>query len=216
MRHFLRLLVVTTMVMPIGIGAAQHMASADPGTTCSSISGSSSISPGFQKLDPAGPAHYTANDHENDVGTLEKNQTITSSGTISGCSGGGVTGGTFTNSVINTHDPSDCNDLLNVGDTKDTTIESVPTGTITIHWNTGATSTGNVKLKPTSSATQLKVVTKFTSGLFSVGEPTSAPGKGKVNVAFSPSPSTGCTSTNLTGATFTNSGTGTTLVIDPS
>ena len=149
MRHFLRLLVATTMVMPIGIGAAQHLASADPGTTCSSISGSSSISPGFQKLDPMGPSHYAANDAENDVGTLEKNQTITSSGTISGCSGGGVTGGTFTNSVINTHDPSDCNDLLHVGDTADTTIEpgSLPTGTIHIRWNTGATSDGNVKLK---------------------------------------------------------------------
>src|SRR5438132_1108834 len=117
MRHFLRLLVVTTMVMPIGIGAAQHSASADPGTNCSSISGSSTIAPGFQKLDPAGPSHYAANDAENDVGTLEKNQTITSSGTISGCSGGGVTGGTFTNSVINNHDPSDCNDLLRGGPT---------------------------------------------------------------------------------------------------
>ena len=213
MRHFLRLLVVTTMVMPIGIGAAQHLASADPGTTCSSISGSSSISPGFQKLDPAGPSHYMANDAENDVGTLEKNQTITSSGTISGCSGGGVTGGTFTNSVINTHDPSDCNDLLHVGDTADTTIESVPTGTIHIRWNTGATSDGNVKLKPTSSATSVKVVTKFTSGLFSVGETTTS--KGKVTVAFTAG-SGQCVSSNLTSVTFTNSGTGTVLVIDPS
>jgi len=215
MRHFLRLLVATTMVMPIGIGAAQHLASADPGTTCSSISGSSSISPGFQKLDPAGPAHYTANDAENDVGTLEKNQTITSSGTISGCSGGGVTGGTFTNSVINTHDPSDCNDLLRVGDTADTTIEpgSLPTGTIHIVWNTGATSDGSVKLKPTSSATSVKVVTKFTSGLFSVGETTTS--KGKVTVAFT-APSGQCVSSNLTSVTFTNSGTGTVLVIDPS
>ena len=203
------------MVMPIGIGAAQHMASADPGTTCSSISGSSSISPGFQKLDPAGPSHYMANDAENDVGTLEKNQTITSSGTISGCSGGGVTGGTFTNSVINTHDPSDCNDLLHVGDTADTTIEagSLPTGTIHIRWNTGATSDGNVKLKPTSSATSVKVVTKFTSGLFSVGETTTS--KGKVTVAFTAG-SGQCVSSNLTSVTFTNSGTGTVLVIDPS
>jgi hypothetical protein len=115
--------------------------------------------------------------------------------------------------VINTHDPSDCNELARVGDTADTTIESVPTGTIHIVWNTGATSDGNVKLKPTSSATQLKVVTKFTAGKFSVAENPAS--KGKVTVGFTVG-SGQCVSSNFTSATFTNSGTGTVLVIDPS
>jgi hypothetical protein len=172
---------------------------------CTSLTGSSTLAPGYPKLVPA--ATYTANDTNDN---LEKNQVITSSGTIGGCTGHpGITGGTFSNSVITTHDPSDCNELASIGDTSDgTTLDAPPpSGNLHIVWSNGQTSDSTVKLLPVAgSATTLRIKGHGTAGLF-------AGTNSKVKVSFTVG--TGqCVGSDFTSATFTNSGTGTNLEID--
>jgi hypothetical protein len=195
MRHFLRLLIATTMVMPIGIGVAQRVGAAtDTGTDCQHTTGSSTLSPGYPKLVPA--AQYQAAD-TNDA--KEKNPTITSSGSVTNCGSeaGGPTSGTFT-STITTSDPSDCNELLSVGDTRDPSLESggaYPHGTIDIHWNTGQNSHAKIKLlpDPAGNPTHVLIKTKGLTGLF-------AGLKGKQTIAFSATGG-GCTTADLTNVT---------------
>jgi hypothetical protein len=187
--RFARLLVITALVAPIGVLAAQHAsAAADTGTDCSGNTGTASFSNGgFPKVQTP----YT------DTESRERNVVITSSGTISGCVGGGVTGGTYT-STITTHDPSDCNELLSIGDTADPTPDApFPSGTIDVTWNLSgggtAASHSKIKIKPVSgSTTTVLIKTTGLTGQF-------AGLSGKQKISFAPNGHGDCSATDLTG-----------------
>lgn len=160
MRKLLRLSVAMVVMAPLSVLAVQHAsAAADPGTDCSTASGSATFSPGFAKL-----ASSTGNPEAN-----ERKITITSVGTVSGCVGGGVTSGT-TKATIHITDETNCNELLHVRDTPENPEEpgSNPTGVLTTTWNTHQTSTANVSLLPVpGQTTQTHIHGVGSAGLFS-------------------------------------------------
>src|SRR5437870_2954571 len=142
----------------VGMGLAATPAFAPTFTTCSSGSGTASASPGWS----ATPA----------------TQQISSSGTISGCTGGGVSSGTTTASLTTTTAQT-CAALTSppVAGTV------LATGTFSIRWNTGAMSSGVAKIK-SRAVGDVKFIGKITSGLFFTTTPT----KGKVFIHFLPAP----------------------------
>ena len=128
MRNAMRLFVATVAMMPIGVVAVQHASAVvDPGTDCAHTSGSATFAPGLWKLQPAAQAELH-----------EAVQTIKATGTVSGCVGGGVTSGTET-ATIHINDPANCNSLA----TQDGPASPANTGTLTIKWNNGKSSTLN-------------------------------------------------------------------------
>jgi hypothetical protein len=144
-------------------------------TQCSSLSGHATLSPG--------------------ISTTHQASHVSGTAAITGCVGGGVTSGTITfsgNTIA-----GDCTSLAHP-----TNGQVNITGTFSIHWNTGANSSGSLKSKSTTNPVQVKVITKFTSGLFAG---TSAnPVKGKVLVQFTPDAGQDCTTTPITGVSVTN------------
>jgi hypothetical protein len=187
MRKTLGLLCAAAMLLPIGVIAAQQSASAAGGTTCSKGGGTSTITPGYHALQPAAQAE-----------THETTATLKSKGTLSGCSGGGVTSAKSIVSTLQQRDPTNCNSLI---DLKEPPASPPTTGPITITWNNGKTSTiGTATLSgvtPPAQAT-LKVTGKVTKGLFTgmtaSGVLTFKPGSGQ------------CVATPFTSATYTNKG----------
>ena len=146
-------------------------------TTCSSVSGHATLNPGI------------SNTHQSSH--------VTGSATISGCAGGGVTGGSlsFSGDTI----PGDCNSLANP-----TPGQVVITGTFSINWTgpSPGTSSGSLKAKQTSNPVQVKAITKITSGKFA--GTSSNPTKGKVLVQFTPDAGQNCTTTPITGVSVQN------------
>jgi hypothetical protein len=185
MRKLLRLLVVMVVMAPISVLAVQHAgAAADPGTDCAHTSGTATFNPGFAKVDNT---HPEAN---------ERKITITAVGTVTGCSGGGVTSGT-TKATIHINDETNCNELLHVKDTPENPEEagSNPTGVLTTTWNTHQTSTANITLSPVpGQTTQTHIHGVGSAGLF----------KGLTfDVTVSFTPKTGdCFTKDLTAVTY--------------
>jgi hypothetical protein len=169
-----RVFLASALVLSFGVVGTQQVGAAT-GTTCSTVKGTATFIPPL-------PKHGS---------TTEVASVIKSHGTVSGCSGGGVTGGTF-KSKVKIHDPTNCDALLS-GDNG----ETPPSGTITTTWNTGATSIAAIKLQPVSGqVTQSHVVGTVTSGLF-LGD--------HVDVTVSFTPKSGdCITTDLTSVTFKN------------
>jgi hypothetical protein len=187
MRHFVRLLIVMAMVMPIWVGVAQGVAVADVAPDCSGNTGTASFSNGgFPALQTPYP----------DIQARERNVVITATGTLSGCVGGGVTGGTYA-ATITTHDPSDCNELLSVGDAADANPDApFPNGNIAITWNTTAVSTGTIKIEPVpGSPTTVTTKIHFTGGPF-------INRGGRQRIKFAPNGHGDCSSSDLQGVSL--------------
>ena len=175
MRVPVKFLMAAALVMPAGmLVASAPVAGAAGGTTCAGTSGTATFTPPLPKV--------------GSTATVTPVVTI-KGGKITGCSGGGVTSGTF-NSKITFHDPTNCQKLLN-GDP----VANPPTGKITTTWNTTQVSVAKVKLLQVSGQpTQTHVVGKVVSGLF-VGL--------KLDQTISFAPKTGdCVNTDLSQVTF--------------
>src|SRR5579871_2189675 len=136
MRIFSRVLVTAALLVPAGVLIAQPPAFAAGGTSCKTQTGVANITPG--------------------LGTTAKPQTIASTTTISGCVGGGVTGGTSKSTV---HLPaSSCANLTGVSTSKLTE---------TITWNTKKTSTVSATETANKPAVQEATIAgTVTAGLF--------------------------------------------------
>jgi hypothetical protein len=105
--RFARLSVLAALMAPIGaMGLAAAPAGASAGTTCSANSGSIKLSPGLQESAQV--------------------QNITIKGTLSGCTGATVTGGTYV-AHLKTTNPVSCAALASAGE--------AATGSIVIKWS---------------------------------------------------------------------------------
>ena len=139
MRMLARVAVATALLVPAGAMIATQSANAAPnaGTSCKTQAGVANISPGLE--------------------TTPRANTITSTTTISGCVGGGVTGGT-SKSVVKLPSTSSCSSLTKVG---------TMTLTETVTWNTKVTSTISGTEKSNYPAFEEATITgKVTAGLF--------------------------------------------------
>lgn len=182
MRRPIRLLLAAVFVLPIvAFAASSGGAVVDPGTDCAHSSGSATFSPGLWKLQPAAQKELH-----------EAAQTITTTGSTTGCVGGGVTSGTF-RATIHIADPANCNSLLSDSDT------AVPatTGSITVRWSATKSSTASITLKTVTgqpTQTDISGTVSSTSNTF----------KGLAltqRIAFTPETG-GCSSKNLLHVTF--------------
>ena len=135
MKAFVRFALATALLVPVGIAAAGP-AGAAGGTTCKTLTGSATVTPG--------------------LGTTAKNQTILATSAIGGCVGGGVTKGT--SKATNTTKNGNCTGLAKAG-TKSTITQ-------VITWNTGATSTLSGTTVTGPKVGQATIAMKVTKGLF--------------------------------------------------
>ena len=175
MRVPMKFLMAAALLVPAGMVVTSATgAGAVGGTTCTGTSGVATFTPALPKVGSSA--------------TVTPVVTIKGA-KITGCSGGGVTSGTF-KSKITFHDPTNCQKLLN-GDP----VANPPTGKITTTWNTTQVSVAKVKLLTVSGQpTQTHVVGKIVSGLF-VGL--------KLDQTLSFAPKTGdCVNTDLSQVTF--------------
>jgi hypothetical protein len=175
MRKFAGVLLAAALMLPVSLMASPAGAAAAT-PTCKSVTGQASFSPAL----PALKSKATSK------------PTITIKGAkLTGCTGGGVTGGTV-GATLKFGIANNCTTLLAGASTK-------TTGTVTIAWNTKATSTAKVTLvgltgKPTSQT----VSGPITAGLF-VGK------KVSVVTAYTPLKG-GCTTAGLALVSFKNVG----------
>jgi hypothetical protein len=105
-RRFRRLGVLTALAVPLGVIGFAAPASASASTTCTGNSGTIKLSPGLQESAQV--------------------QNITIKGTLSGCTGSSVTGGTYL-AHLKTAGPVSCAALSSAGE--------VATGSIVIKWS---------------------------------------------------------------------------------
>jgi hypothetical protein len=135
MKSLVRITMAMALLIPIGIATAGPAASAAGGTTCKPPSGSIKLSPGLT--------------------ATPKVQTITINLPVTGCVGGGVTGGVFKGSLKTT--------AISIG----TFAKGGPPLKLSavITWNTKATST----LTATSTTKVAKVITSTVTGKISKG-----------------------------------------------
>ena len=135
MKSVFRLTMAIALLAPIAVLSAGP-AGAAGGTTCKTLTGTATITPG--------------------LGATAKNQKILSTSSIGGCTGGGVTKGT--GKATNTTPNGNCTGLAKNG-TKSSISE-------VITWNTGKTSTlaGSTVTGPKTG--QATITLKVTKGLF--------------------------------------------------
>jgi len=135
MKSVFRLTMAIALLAPIAVLSAGP-AGAAGGTTCKTLTGTATITPG--------------------LGATAKNQKILSTSSIGGCTGGGVTKGT--GKATNTTPNGNCTGLAKSG-TKSSIAE-------VITWNTGKTSTlaGSTVTGPKTG--QATITLKVTKGLF--------------------------------------------------
>jgi len=146
------------------------------GPNCTTAAGTISFNPALPKLSSS-----------NNVKTR-----ITATGTLSGCSGAGVTSGHLTFTSTNTN-VGNCKTLLTYKSTTSTT------GTETITWNTGKTSTIKVTLGQVHGNSQQTSITgTITAGLFTTSHQTGT-------LVFT-LPSSACTKTGLNAASYKQAG----------
>jgi hypothetical protein len=134
-RSLLPLAVGTALLFSIGVLGAGP-AGAAGGTTCTTLTGTSTMTPG--------------------LGSTPKDQTIVATSTIGGCTGGGVTKGTVKGT--NVFKKANCAGLIKAG------VKSTINETIT--WNTGKTSTLTGSSVTGSKFGQAKLTLTVTKGLF--------------------------------------------------
>ena len=173
MRKFAGLFVAAALILPAGIIAAAPSGAAAAKPTCTKLTGVATFKPALPK-----------------AGSTKKvKPVITITGAkLSGCTGGGVTGGTV-KSTLKFGNASNCSDLLGGKPTN-------TKGTVGVTWSNKKTSAANVSLVGVSgNATQQTVSGPITTGLFK-GSKISA------TTQFTPEPG-GCTSKDLSKVTFT-------------
>ena len=137
-------------------------------TTCSTVDAHAHLTPGLSNTPAVQSIHAT--------------------GTISGCVGGGVTGGSVTIDLTTTS-ANTCSSLSMNSPGAVIASNSSPTAW-KITWNTSAVSQGSAKVKDGADVVHKKAILTVKSGLF-VGTSTN-PTKGKVIVSFLPSPGQQC------------------------
>jgi hypothetical protein len=143
MRKFVGLFAAAALLVPAAIMVSQP-AGAAGGTSCAKGSGSATFTPPLPDA----------------TSTKKVKDVLKSSGTIGGCKGGGVTGGTL-KGVSPASKGSNCKTLL--------TPTKTPTKvTLTVTWNTKKTSTIAATLSeiPKVPVTTQKVAGTVTKGLF--------------------------------------------------
>ena len=147
------------------VGVCAPAGAADGAPTCAQFAGTSTISPGLT--------------------TSNEFQQIRATGTLSGCSGGGVTSGTFTSHVK--------------GDTSCTPTPGQQIEGITIvHWDNGKTSVSKLTLTATANPTVVDVSSSVIGGLFRGDTFVS-------QLSFTPTNAgANCTSVPVTDVTFQN------------
>jgi len=185
MRKYLGLLCAASMALPVLAITAQPAAAA-PVVTCTKAAGTATFKPG---LPPIG----------NNTKVKSK---LTSTGTVSGCTGSGhVTGGKTKFVQTSASTGANCTTLATPKPS------SPPTkGTLTITWNNnkGVSTAKGTAIKQTK-ATEANITGKITSGKF-VGKTF------KATVTFKVPQDGSCSSKPLTKVTYTNkSGTKTTI-----
>ena len=175
MRHGVRFLMATALVLPLGFIATAPGAGAAAGTNCGKSAGTATFTPALPKLG---------------AGTTVKPKIKVSAAKATACTGGGVKSAKLSGSQ-KFHDPTSCDILLGGGPPG----PHPPTGTLTAKWNTGASSTIKVTLNAVSGqATQTHITGTVTAGLF-VGL--------HADQTISFVPKTGdCVSTDLAAVTF--------------
>ncbi len=191
MRKFGWLLVVAGLAVPAGVIVAQSASAAVTSVSCKTAKANAKVKPGLYKLQKTTPEAH------------ESIQTITATGSLSGCTGG-VTGGTMT-VTNNVRDPTNCNSVL---DSKEPAASPTNIGPVVITWaaSKGKTTIGAANLGATTpfTAGALKLSGKVTASTLSV-----AGLKGKTFtfvLTFKAVPSSGCLTTNLVAATVANKG----------
>ena len=173
MRKFAGVLCAAAIMVPAGLFAT-HAGAAAATPTCKALAGTATFSPAVPKIGS----------------TVKVKTTVGIKGAkLSGCTGGGVTGGTV-NATLKFGVAANCASLLKGDSTK-------TTGVVTIIWNTKAISTvaKATLVGITGKPTQQTVSGPISAGLF-VGK--------KVSVVTSyVIPKGGCTSAALTKVPFT-------------
>src|ERR1700730_6053009 len=134
LRKFAMFVSVATALAGFGLAAPQ--AGAAPASSCAHFSGSATISPGL-------------------LLQTNRNQTIDSKGTITGCTGIAKKSGTFTSHTTGT---GKC-----VGTPAGTVTQK---GTTTTKWNTGKTSVASIQIIAKRNPTVVDIKGTVTSGLF--------------------------------------------------
>jgi hypothetical protein len=183
MRKVALLLVAAGLAVPAGVLVSQS-ASAAGGTTCAKGSGTFTISPPLPKLGAKETNEITA--------------TSKSKGTLSGCSGGGVTSAKSVTAAFKFADPTNCDSVI---DLKEPAAVPPTVGPLVITWNTGKTSTvASAKLTGAVPAKvgALHTGGKITSGVF-VGLTVSA------NITFKQGAGQ-CVSAAFSSGTYASSG----------
>jgi hypothetical protein len=137
-------------------------------TTCSTVDAHAHLTPGLSNTPHVQSIHAT--------------------GTISGCVGGGVTGGSVTID-LSTTSPNTCSSLSTNNPGAVIAANSSATAW-KITWNTAQVSQGSAKIKDGADVVHKKAILTVKSGKF-VGTP-SNPTKGKVTVSFLPSSGQSC------------------------
>jgi hypothetical protein len=140
MRKVGGMLLAVAMLLPVGLAASP--AGAAGGTTCKANVGSSTFKPALPPLSSKATV----------------NSTTAGVGTITGCSGGGVTGGTFKS--LFKYTAYNCTKLLAYNPTP-------RVGTITTTWSNHQTSTGSLTLHAIKgNITKVNVTGTISAGLF--------------------------------------------------
>ena len=144
MRKVGGVLLAVAMVLPLTMMATP--AGAAGGTVCTTSSGTAKFTPPLPIL----------------TSSVKVNSTLTATGTVGKCAGGGVTSGhtTFTQTVKGT--PGNCTTLTKPDPKSKGTI-----GKLVVTWNTGKTSTATAfTVKQTKTITTSTTTGKITAGLF--------------------------------------------------
>jgi hypothetical protein len=140
-RRVVGVLVATAMVLPFG-GMAAAPTGAAGGTKCNKITGTAQFTPSLFVLSRK----------------KKRAATVTSTGTFSRCTGGGVSSGTFTASYKIAS--GNCTTLLTYNPTP-ITVKIITT------WNSNQTSTATIKIHAIKTEPQKHTVTGvITAGLF--------------------------------------------------
>ena len=178
MRKSLVLFAAAAMMLPIGIITAAPAGAATV-TQCSAAAGTGTFTPAIAKGITAatqGP---------------KRSSKLSSTGTVSGCVGGGVKSGKTKFVQTSKPTPGNCYTLLHPKASSPGTL-----GTLTITWNTNAVSTAKgFKIKQTT-ATEATTTGKITSGKF-VGKTI------KGTVSFKPKQGD-CVNSDLKSVSYTN------------
>ena len=174
MRKTFGLLCAAALMLPVGIIAAAPAGAATV-TQCGVAKGTATFKPPLPKLGNS---------------TKVKSK-LTSTGTVSGCKGGGVTSGKTKFTQTSASTGANCTTLVQPKATDKPTV-----GTLTTTWQNGKVSTAKSTAIKQTDATHANITGKITSGLF-LGKTL------KGTVEFTPE-SGGCTSKDLSKVTYVN------------